>query len=153
VVDLRHVPSAAQSIALHDSDDIWAVQLVIESKNVPAPVQTVYYFWAKYRAENLPLRDERPVLFLFLSARTFHCRTAGPGRSRYYRSLILYNVPGEMTEDVFAGCRSTYLQFGFFAGISKHTSFFVVTKALSLVFCISSLIFILTFAASISSDR
>jgi hypothetical protein len=52
VVGVRHLyrmPSLAQSIALHDPDDIWAVEL---------PIEFVYYFWAKYRAENLLLKDE-----------------------------------------------------------------------------------------------
>jgi hypothetical protein len=55
----------AQSIALHDVDDIWAVELPIEFEVVPTPVHTVYYFWAIYRAENLPLKDEYSVLFPF----------------------------------------------------------------------------------------
>jgi hypothetical protein len=43
----------------------WAVELPIEFETVPAPVHTAYYFWAKYRAENLPLKDEQSVLFHF----------------------------------------------------------------------------------------
>jgi hypothetical protein len=36
------------------ADDIWAVELTIEFEIVPAPVHTFHYFWAIYRAENLP---------------------------------------------------------------------------------------------------
>jgi hypothetical protein len=49
----------------------------------------------------------------FLPPHTFHCRTARSGGSRS-------DVPGEMTADVFAGRRSTYLQCGFFA-VSPNT--------------------------------
>jgi hypothetical protein len=59
------VPSVAQSIALHDAYDIWAFELSIEFEIVPVPVHTVYYFWAVYRAENLPLKDAQSVLFPF----------------------------------------------------------------------------------------
>jgi hypothetical protein len=65
----------------------------------------------------------------FLSAATFHCRTAGSGGLRYCRTLNCSDVAGEMTADVFAGSRSTYLQFGFFAVSPKPTSFFGVIKA------------------------
>jgi hypothetical protein len=62
VVRLRHlsyyVPTVAQSIALHDADDIWAVELHIEFEIVSAPVHTVYYFWTIYCGENFPLNDE-----------------------------------------------------------------------------------------------
>jgi hypothetical protein len=38
--------------------------------------------------------------------------------------LTFYDVPGEMTADVFAGRRSTYLQFGFIAvSPNPHHSF------------------------------
>jgi hypothetical protein len=53
--------------------------------------------------------------FSFLSAPMFHYRIAGPGGSRSSRLLSLPNVPCEMTSDVFAGRRSSYLQFGFSA--------------------------------------
>jgi hypothetical protein len=36
----------AQSIAVHDADDIWVVELPIEFEIIPAPVHTVYYIWA-----------------------------------------------------------------------------------------------------------
>jgi hypothetical protein len=60
------VINVAQSIDLHDADDIWAGELSIEFKIVPAPVHTVYYFWAIYRVENLPLKDEQSVFTQFL---------------------------------------------------------------------------------------
>jgi hypothetical protein len=56
----------------------------------------------------------------FLSAPTFHCRTAGPGGFRSCRSFTLSDVPGKMTVDVFAGRRSPYLQSGFFAESPNH---------------------------------
>jgi hypothetical protein len=73
----------------------------LEFEIVPAPVHTIYYFWAIYRVENLPPKD-------LLS-----------GGSKYCRSFSLSAVPGEMTADVFAGHRSIYLQFEFIA-VSKN---------------------------------
>jgi hypothetical protein len=52
------MPSLDQSVALHIALDMWAVELPIELKIVPAPVHTIYYFWATYRADNLPLKDK-----------------------------------------------------------------------------------------------
>jgi hypothetical protein len=62
------------------------------------------------------LSSQRRVIgsLLFLSAPTFHCRTAGPGESKSCRSLTLFDIPCEMTTDGFVGHRSTYLQLGFF---------------------------------------
>jgi hypothetical protein len=72
------------------------------------------YIWAvELPIEFLSKTSNR--LFPFLTALTRHCRTAGSGESRSYRSSTLADVPGEITADVFAGRRSTYLQFGFFA--------------------------------------
>jgi hypothetical protein len=63
----------------------------------------------------------------FLSAPTFYCCTAAPGRSRSCRSLTLSDVPDERTADVFAGRRNTYFQF--LRCVSKPTSFVGVTRA------------------------
>jgi hypothetical protein len=62
VVGHRHFLSCPQrnAIAFHNAGDIWAVELSIEFEIVPAPVQTVYYFWV-----NLLLKDEQLVLFPF----------------------------------------------------------------------------------------
>jgi hypothetical protein len=71
----------------------------------------------------------------FLSALTFHCRTAGSGESRTCRSLTLCDVLGEIIADIFAGRRSTFLQFGTaFFGVTrapKHTNLFTTSKFLS----------------------
>jgi hypothetical protein len=91
--------------------------------------------------------------------------------SRSWRSLTLSNVPGVITTDIFAGRRSTYLQFGYVTRVLKYTNSLATSKFLSpkatvcpaskmvlflaaimcFVFC--SLIFSLTFAVSASSDR
>jgi hypothetical protein len=106
-----HVPSVAQSIALHDADNIYVVEHPIEFEIVPdAPVHTVYYFWAIYLSCEEPSSQRRAIgSYPFLSGPTFHCRTAGPAVS---------DVPGEMTAVVFAGCKST-----------KPTSFFGVKSS------------------------
>jgi hypothetical protein len=50
--------SVDQSIAIYDADDIWPVQLPLEFEIAPAFVHTVIN-----RAENLPLKNEKLVLF------------------------------------------------------------------------------------------
>jgi hypothetical protein len=66
------VPSVAQSIALHDTKDIWTVVLPIELEIVSTStscIQDVYYFWAIYRAMKLPLRDEQSVHLRFIAVK------------------------------------------------------------------------------------
>jgi hypothetical protein len=52
------VPSVAQYIVLHDADEFWAVELPIEFEILLVPVHRIDYFWARYLAENLRLKDE-----------------------------------------------------------------------------------------------
>jgi hypothetical protein len=60
VVGLRHFVSSTQrsAIAIHDTDDIWAVELPMKFETVPASAHTVYYFWAIHRAKNFLIKDE-----------------------------------------------------------------------------------------------
>jgi hypothetical protein len=115
VIVLRHLlscaRSVAQSIVFHNADDIWAVELPTEFETEPAHVHTVFYFWTIYRAKNLPLKDEQSVPLPFCQ----HLPRFTDVYSWTGRIKVLSDVPGEMTADVFADRRSTYLQFGFFA--------------------------------------
>jgi hypothetical protein len=114
--------SQAQSIVLHVADDIWAVELPIEFKIVPS-FDTPFFDQISCGE---PSFQRCVIVFLpFISAPTFSCRTAEPVVSRSCRSLTLSDVPGEMTAYVFAGCRGTYLQFGFFIASSTLRRFSV----------------------------
>jgi hypothetical protein len=54
-IGLWHLLSFAQRSAIY-SDDIWAVELLIDFGILPAPVHTIYFFWAIYLAEILVWR-------------------------------------------------------------------------------------------------
>jgi hypothetical protein len=68
------------------ADDIWAVGLLIEFEIVPAPeiVHTVFYFWAIYRAENFPLKDEQSDFFPFCQ----HSRFTALQQDRVDQGLV-----------------------------------------------------------------
>jgi hypothetical protein len=112
------VPSETQSIALHDADAIWAVELPIEFEIVL--LYTPSTIFMPYIVRRTFLRRIIGYLSL-LSGPTFHCCTAGTGGSRSCRSLI------------FLTCqvRCEYLfAVWILRCISKPTSFFGVTRAL-----------------------
>jgi hypothetical protein len=104
------VLSVAQSIGLHDANDIWTAELPIEFEIVLAPVHTVYYIYYLGHISSGEPSSQRRVIGSspFLSATTFHCRAARLGGSRSCRSLTLSDVPSEITADVFAGRKRTY---------------------------------------------
>jgi hypothetical protein len=92
------VRSVAHSIALHDTDDIWAVELPLEFEILPACTHLLLFLGLILCGESSSQRRAIGSL-LFLSAPMFHCRTA---ESSSCRSLTLSDVPGEMTANVFA---------------------------------------------------
>jgi hypothetical protein len=91
------IPSVALYIAFHDANDIWAV------RNCTYTRTHVRTFLSETRNR-------------FSSFFCQHSRfTVVPDGSRSCRSLSLSDVPSEMTMDVIAGYKSTYLHFKFFA--------------------------------------
>jgi hypothetical protein len=92
------VPKVAQSIAFHDADDIWAVELSIEFKIVRAPRHTIFGPYIVRRTFLSKTSNRFSTLFF---STAFHCRTAGLSGSNSCRSLILSDVPGEMRTPIW----------------------------------------------------